>query len=165
MRVNQLDAAKKIVGAVTKIVDPQPRPATAQTVTIGCPPERVAEFWRDPAQLSVVLGDIGMVESAGGETYRWRLQNEPDVAWDSRLVTDAGAVRFIGTGDDNELAVTFRPAPRDLGTEVTLRVKTPAPGLLSGAAAYKVLYRLRALLQTGEVPTIKSNPSARNSAR
>lgn len=163
--MNQLDAAKKIVGAVTKIIDPQPRPATAQTVTIGCSAERVAEFWRDPAQLSVVLGDIGTVESAGGETYRWRLTDEPDVAWESRLATDAGATRFIGTGDDNELSVNYRPAPRDMGTEVTLRVKTPAPGLLSGAAAYKVLYRLRALLQTGEVPTIKSNPSARSSAR
>jgi hypothetical protein len=48
---------------------------------------------------------------------------------------------------------------------VTLRVEAPAPRLLSGAAAFKVLYRLRALMQTGEVPTIKSNPSARASAR
>ena len=61
--------------------------------------------------------------------------------------------------------VAFRPAPNHLGTELSLRLKTPAPDLLTGALAFKILYRCRALLQTGEVPTIRSNPSARPSAR
>jgi uncharacterized membrane protein len=134
-------------------------------VTIAVPTERVEQFWRDPDQLSVVLGDIADVEATGQDRFRWRLQDEPNVSWDSRLVAESGRVRYVGTSDDNELSVSCRAAPRDLGTEVTLRVKTPAPGLLSGAAAYKVLYRLRALMQTGEVPTIQFNPSARDSER
>ncbi|MEI4535529.1 hypothetical protein WAE93_30445 [Pseudomonas aeruginosa] len=72
-------------------------------------------------------------------------------------------IRFVGNG--NQIVVKYRAAPRELGTEVTLCVQAPAPALLSGAAAFKVLYRLRALMQTGEVPTIQSNPSARESAR
>ncbi|GFG65243.1 hypothetical protein MKUB_27330 [Mycobacterium kubicae] len=164
--MNYLDAAKdQVLGVVNKVVDMQPQRAAAQTVTIACPVERVAAFWRDPAQLSVVLGDIAEVDSVGEDRYRWRTLTEPDLSWESRLVTFPDGVEFVGTSDGNELTVNYRPAPRDLGTEVTLHVKTPAPGMLTGAAAFKLLYRLRALLQTGEVPTIKSNPSARNSAR
>jgi hypothetical protein len=110
-----------------------------------------------------VLGDIAEVETIGNDRYRWQLMDGP--AWESRLAAEPGRLRYVGTSDDNELAVEYRPAPNDLGTEVTLRVKVPAPGLLSGAAAFKVLYRTRALIQTGEVPTIRSNPSARKSAR
>lgn len=152
-----------VKGVVKKVVDAQPARATAQTVTVACPVERIAQFWRDPQQLSEVLGDVAEVEVSGPYRYRWRLLGGSAVAWDSRLVPEDDGVRFIGGG--NELAISYRPAPHDLGTEVTLRATTPAPGLLSGAAAFKVLYRLRALMQTGEVPTIRSNPSARASAR
>lgn len=85
------------------------------------------------------------------------------MVWESTLVEEADGVRFVGDG--NQIEVKYRPAPHELGTEVALSVKTAAPALLSGAAAYKVLYRLRALMQTGEVPTIQSNPSARKSVR
>ena len=164
--MSYLDSAKnQVLSAVGKVVDVQQPKATAQTVTIAAPVERVEHFWRDTDQLSVVLGDIADVEPGGEDRYRWRLEDQPDVSWESRLVVEPGRIRYVGTGDDNELVVSWQAAPRDLGTEVTLRVKTPAPGLLSGAAAYKVLYRVRALLQTGEVPTLQSNPSARNSAR
>lgn len=154
---------KVVTKVVSMVADTAPSGAKAQTVTIACPPERIEQFWRDPEQLSVVLGDIAEVEATGEDRYRWRVMDGP--AWESRLVTDPGRVRYVGSADDNELVVEYRPAPNDLGTEVTLRVKAPAPGLLSGAAAFKVLYRLRALVQTGEVPTIRSNPSARKSAR
>jgi uncharacterized membrane protein len=162
--VGYLDFAKdRVAGAVKKVVDAQPARATAQSVTIACPVERVAEFWGDPHQLSVVLGEIADVDVSGSDRYRWRMLDHPDVAWESRVIREPDGVRFVGGG--NELAVSYRPAPNDLGTEVTLRATTPVPGLLSGAAAFKVLYRIRALLQTGEVPTIRSNPSARASAR
>ncbi|OBJ53111.1 hypothetical protein [Mycobacterium sp. 1423905.2] len=164
--MSYLDAAKgQVLNVVNKVVELQPQRAAAQTVTIACPVERVAETWHDPARLSVVLGDIAEVEATGEDRYRWRTLGEPNVTWESRLVSFPDGVEFVGTSDDNELTVKYRPAPRDLGTEVTLHVKTPAPGMLTGAAAFKLLYRLRALLQTGEVPTIKSNPSARESAR
>jgi uncharacterized membrane protein len=166
--MNYLDAAKKQVAEVAgKLADQLPQRTATQSVTVMSPLERVEQFWRDPAQLSVVLGDLGDVEITGPDRYRWRLRAGPvHTSWDSRLQTDIAGVRFVGTGDDhNEIVVTYRPAPRDLGTEVTLTTKSPAPGLLSGALAVKVLYRVRALLQTGEVPTIASNPSARDSAR
>lgn len=161
-----LDVAKdQVLGVVNKIVDVLPSRAVAQTVTIAAPLERIEQFWRDPGQLSAVLGDIADVDTTGHDRYRWHLLEGSEVVWESRLVQEPDGVRFVGTGDGNELAVNYRSAPRELGTEVTLRVKIPAPGLLSGGAAYKFLYRLRALMQTGEVPTIQHNPSARTSAR
>jgi uncharacterized membrane protein len=162
--VSYLDFAKdQVLGVVNRVIDMAPRRAKAQTVTIACPVERIERFWRDPDQLSVVLGDIADIDADGPDRYRWRVSAAPDVTWDSRLVEEPGGIRFVGNG--NEIVVTYRPAPRELGTEVTLCVKAPAPALLSGGAAFKVLYRLRALMQTGEVPTIQSNPSARESAR
>ncbi len=156
-------AKNQVLGVVNKIIDVAPRHARGQTVTIACPVERIEQFWRDPDQLSVVLGDIAEVDADGRDRYRWRLSAEPDVSWKSTLVAETDGVRFVGNG--NQIVVHYRPAPRQLGTEVTLCLKTPAPALLSGAAAFKILYRLRALMQTDEVPTIQSNPSARKSAR
>ncbi|OBJ89270.1 hypothetical protein [Mycobacterium sp. 1245852.3] len=162
--MSYLESAKKqVLGAVNKVIDLPSRQGRAQTVTIACPVERIEQFWRDPDQLSVVLGDIAEIDVDERDRYRWKMSAEPPVEWKSTRVAESGAVRFVGQG--NEIAVRYRPAPHELGTEVTLRIKAPAPALLSGAAAFKILYRLRALMQTGEVPTIRSNPSARKSAR
>lgn len=48
-----------------------------------------------------------------------------------------------------------------LGTEVTLTLQLPAPNVVLRGAAFKVLYRARALLQTGELPTLTPTPAAR----
>lgn len=158
-------AKSRAAGLAGRVAEMLPHRATAQTVTIACPVEPVARFWRDPAQLSMVLGDVASVDADGQDRYLWHLLQGPAVVWESELVEEPDGLRFVGVGDGSEFSVSYRPAPHDLGTEVTLRVKTPVPGLLTGAAAYQVLYRLRALLQTGEIPTIVSNPSARRSAR
>ena len=67
-------------------------------------------------------------------------------------------------GDEAEgsalLAVRALPAPRDLGSEVRFELDLPA-----GAVAFTLLYRLRALLQTGEIPTLRPQPAAREEDR
>lgn len=164
--MSYLDFAKdKALGAVKMVGAGQPNRTTAQTVTIACPVERIEQFWRDPEQMSVVLGDIAEVELKGPDRYRWRSLTGPTLVWESELIPEPEGLRFVGTADASRITVSYRPAPGKLGTEVTLRADTPVPGLLAGAAAFKALYRLRALMQTGEVPTIRNNPSARKSAR
>ncbi|CAA9384346.1 MAG: hypothetical protein AVDCRST_MAG35-35, partial [uncultured Quadrisphaera sp.] len=66
-----------------------------------------------------------------------------------------------GHGTGHEVALSLAPAPQDLGTEATLRLDLPVPGLAAGALAFTLLYRLRALLQTGEVPPPPPPPAAR----
>lgn len=166
-----LDSAKhRAVSLATEVVniigDRTSGDATGgQTVTINADVVEVEELFRDARRMSVVLGELGDVDYTGPDRYRWNLHAGPvSTMWESRIHTDDGGVRFVGD-DGNEILVGFRPAPNHLGTEVTLKTKTPAPDLLSGALAFKLLYRCRALLQTGEVPTIRNNPSARPSAR
>jgi uncharacterized membrane protein len=144
----------------------------SQSVTISKDPETVKQLFRDPDRLSQVLGDIAEVQQTGGEDhFRWVFRRRPldGTSWTSVLIADSSRLRFVDadqSGDtSNEIVLDFSAAPRGLGTEVTLRVKSPAPALLSGALGFKALYRARALLQTGEIPTIRKNPSARKSAR
>lgn len=144
----------------------------SQSVTISKDPETVKQLFRDSGRLSQVLGDIAEVQQTGGEDhFRWVFRRGPldGTSWNSVLIADSGRLRFVDAdqngGTGNEIVLDFSAAPRGLGTEVTLRVKSPAPALLSGALGFKALYRARALLQTGEIPTIRKNPSARKSAR
>lgn len=170
-----LDTAKdRAVGVagtlVNKITGDEPaEAANGQWVTVRCTVVEAEELWRDARRMSIVLGDLGEVEYRDPDIYRWTLHAGPaSTTWESRVHSEPGGLRFVGTGggpDTNEIVVIYRPAPNELGTELGLKTKTPAPDLLSGAMAFKVLYRCRALLLTGEVPTIRSNPSARPSAR
>jgi hypothetical protein len=45
---------------------------------------------------------------------------------------------------------------------VTLRLEAGAPGAMAQALAGKVVRRLKALVETGEVPTTANNPAARS---
>jgi len=58
------------------------------------------------------------------------------------------------------------PADRDWGHTTTLRLTltTPMPGLATNVVAGKALRRLKALTETGEIPTTDFNPSARADA-
>ena len=55
---------------------------------------------------------------------------------------------------------------RDWGTTTTLRleVSAPVPGMATQALAGKAVRRLKALCETGEVPSTDFNPSARADA-
>ncbi|MGK8488893.1 SRPBCC family protein [Nocardia asiatica] len=148
--------------------------SSTQTVTIARPRAEVERFWRDPANLSEVMGDVADVRSSGPSSYEWTLHAGADgrTTWQTTLQEEEGRFRFVGSTDDStssapglELELRFRDAPRDLGTEVTMRARTPLPDVLTGAATFTALYRARARLQTGEVPTLAHNPSARSSAR
>jgi uncharacterized membrane protein len=160
---------RHVAGAV---VDRTGHREQSQSITIGRPKESVQQFFQDPGRLSEVLGDIAEVrKTTADDRLCWAFRQGPldGTSWESLLIADAGRLRFVDAkengGIGNEITLDFSDAPRGMGTEVTLRVKSPAPGLLSGALAYKALYRARALLQTGEIPTIRKNPSARKSAR
>ena len=171
-------AREQLTDLVGKLVDSTAGSGNSQTLTISRPRSEVEQFWRDPGKLSEVLGDVAEVRSTEPGSYEWTLNPGADepTTWNTTLVEGDGSLRFVGeTGEDStaqnstadppEVELTFRDAPHDLGTEVTIRTKTPVPDILTGAATFKALYRARALLQTGELPTLRHNPSARHAAR
>ncbi|WP_280334315.1 hypothetical protein [Nocardia wallacei] len=154
-----------LAGTVTGAVS---RGGPAQTLTIGAPAAEVERFWREPDKLSAVFDGVADVHETGPGRYRWTFPHAPDqAAWDTELLAEGGGLRFVGIEDDDsgrrgpQIRLTFRDAPHDLGTEVTLYARTPLPDILTGPAVFAVLYRARALLQTGEIPTLAHNPSAR----
>ncbi|BBX67348.1 SRPBCC family protein [Mycolicibacterium psychrotolerans] len=159
--------AKHLVAkAAEKVTDHAGADSPVQAVTIGRPRPEVVALFTDPDRLSRVFGDVAAVESIGPDRQRWTFGS--DTAWECVVgVDDDSHVRFVDARPDGttSVALTFRDAPSDRGTEVIARLSTPGPGALTGALAFKVLYRARALLMTGEIPTIVRNPSARASAR
>ncbi|WP_063022786.1 SRPBCC family protein [Nocardia niwae] len=173
--MHYIDDTKHLLSdLVGRVIESASSYSGSQTVTIACPRAEVEQFWRDPAKLSEVLGDVAEVRATEPSVYEWTLHSGTDgrTTWKTTLRAEEGHFRFVGsTGDDTtsaqglEIELSFRDAPRDLGTEVTMRARTPLPDVLTGAAMFTALYRSRARLQTGEIPTLAHNPSARSSAR
>lgn len=151
--------------------------AVRQTLTVGRPVEEVAALWRDAAAVRQVLGDAGTVEvdpGSAGDRWTWRLvrpgSDEP-VEWRTALA-DGGVPRTLRWADPDDasdaassLVVVLREAPQDLGTEQVVRLDLPVPGLVAGAMALSLGYRARALVMTGEVPTITPQPAGRGAER
>ncbi|BCN64244.1 hypothetical protein [Prescottella equi] len=170
--MNYLDNVVQKVGQVVgEAVGHVSKSDATQSVTIARPRDEVTQFWRDPQSLSAVFDQAAEVRAGdvAGE-YVWSPVGSPDDAesWRATLREDEDGFRFTTTGGDATgptpgFVLGFRDAPHGLGTEVTLRARTPLPEFLSSLAAFAVLYRARALLQTGEVPTLRDNPSARRS--
>jgi hypothetical protein len=65
-----------------------------------------------------------------------------------------------------DVSLTFGDEVRDWGTVVTvdLRLEAPVPGLAAQTLAGKLVRRLKALAETGEVPTTAHNPAWREDA-
>lgn len=161
-------AKRQAQGLLDSAVEALRRRERPQSVTIACDLEVVKQFFCDPVTLSQVLGDIADVTETSAGRFRWQFSGGPasGAGWDSVLVAGDRRVRFADADPStNEVILDFACAPNEMGTEVTLRIHGPVPSLLSGALAFKALYRARALLQAGELPTIRHNPSARPSAR
>jgi uncharacterized membrane protein len=158
--------AKELAVKVLRSSGPQP---ISQSITIRRPREVVVRFFQDPAALSQVFGDIADVETPGPNRLRWTFagQDDESTVWECVVTVEDQFVKFadVAAGSASGIVLEVRDAPQDRGTEVIARVNSPAPGPLTGPLTFKALYRARALLQTGEVPTIKHNPSARASDR
>ena len=173
--MNLVDTAKEqikhaVERVAEKVTDTVATDSRIQAVTIARPRHEVVEFFQDSNRLSEVFGDVAEVSSIGPNHLRWKFvfhdAEGPD--WECVVVVeDESRVRYVSIDSDRsaEIVLDMRDAPQERGTEVIARISSPAPGALTGALAFKALYRARALLLTGEVPTIRHNPGARASDR
>ncbi|WP_040835498.1 hypothetical protein [Nocardia brevicatena] len=167
--MHYMDKAKEqlatLVGKVAGVVGRGSSSSSHQTMTIERPRPEVERFWREPENLARTLDGIAEIHPTEPDHLEWTFapESEHPVTWESTSVVEENGLRFVDAADPDiaEIAIGFADAPHDLGTEVTIRAMTPAPNLLTGAAAFTALYRARALLQTGEAPTLEHNPSAR----
>lgn len=159
---------------------PDHTPTASRSTVIRRPADELYEAWQDPDRLSAVGGDIVAVTAPTADRLRWTV-NGPfgrTVSWETRVI-EAGPgseLRLETTADaaiSGEGTVHLQPTSGDRGTRVTLSVDLNLPGgSLTDVAERRfggvlekpvgrTLHRFKALAETGEVPTLAENPSAR----
>ncbi|SDJ49234.1 SRPBCC family protein [Natronorubrum texcoconense] len=158
------------------------RPTIKRSVTVGKPADELEAFWRDPEQLSRIVGEYADVSPTmgDGDHHRWQVSLPAGrrLEWQTRLVEERSGERLQwetvgGAPISYEATIRFQPAPNDHGTEVTLEIRFDPPGgtLSDGAMkrlgivpeslAGTVLDRFKSLAETGEIPSLETNPSNR----
>ncbi|GMT96089.1 hypothetical protein KH5H1_02080 [Corallococcus caeni] len=162
----------------------EPRVEVERTITVGRPAEELYRLWGEPSTLNLLMAHFADVTpTRGGDGRHWQVHGPlgRELSWDSRVVEDRPPElhRWESTEDSPvkvEGQVRFKPAPADWGTEVTLHLAFAPPGGALGEAlakrlraipalqVMKVLRRFKSLAETGEMPTLDHNPSARVSA-
>ena len=151
-----------------------------RSVTIGRPADELYERWRDPETMTRIVGGFADVMAPSEDRWHWTVTAPLgfSVTWDTEFVEDRPGefLRWTSTADaavSNEGSVHFRPAPDDRGTEVTFQFRIDSPGgavgdavaarlgIVPDALAGVALDRFKSLVETGEIPTLEKNPSAR----
>ena len=157
------------------------KPTTISSViTVGKPKDELYRKWRDPEVMSEVFGGILQISGAGEGRIRVRarLPGGHAASWMSKVVQqqDGSSLRWRTDADaavPYDMYLEFRDArPAEWGTEVTLGVSplshgSVAEGILEisksmdEAVLMKVLRRFKALIESGEIPTLSHNPAGR----
>jgi uncharacterized membrane protein len=149
-------------------------------VTIGKPIEEVFNFWRNFQNLSFFMKDLKEVEVLSPTLSRWTMQLQSGVkaSWEAEIVAERKNEMISwhslpGSEVVTKGSVWFSPAPQGLGCVVSLVMEYEAPGgkltelvtKLSGEDGDTLLQvnlrRLKAYLETGEIPTTEGQPSGR----
>jgi uncharacterized membrane protein len=140
-----------------------------KAITINRPPEEVYRFWRNFENLPNFTAHLEAVEVKNGVSlWRARAPAGVSVEWEAEVTLDrpneAIAWRSIDSSTvPNQGLVTFRPAPRNRGTEVKVELSYRPPAGVVGVTLAKLfgeepgqqiegdLRRLKQVLETGEV--------------
>jgi uncharacterized membrane protein len=152
-----------------------------RSITIGADPEEVYRVLREPQTLRRVMAPIAEIRPSGTNRAHWRVRGPLNSAleWETTIVEakDGELLRWVsmpGARVPQAGLIILRRAPRDLGTELTIRLRFGGPGGVAGALGAKLLAlapmkvvgraarNLKALVEAGEIPTLKHNPSARD---
>lgn len=171
---------QKVVGQAAKTLgaDPEQPNRATQTLTVSASPDELFAFFRDPASFQRVLRNVVEVQPGPDGALRWTVSGPggSDLDLDAQLSEERSGelLRWTpanGDGTPTELEIRLRPALAGEGTAITMRLEpepagtaATAQGALAGALVVKTLYRTKALFETGEVPTLENNPSARPGA-
>ena len=159
--------------ALESALDPVEESATS-SVLVNCTSAEAYQFWRNLENLPRFMRHLESVSDLGGGKSRWTVLGPSG----SRFHCDAEifeenenqAIRWQstqGSGIPATGSVDFHQAPGDRGTVVTLSLNYSPPGgkslfwaakLMGKKPAFLLrqdLRRFKALLETGEIPTIE----------
>lgn len=150
-------------------------------LTIGKSAEDLHALWRNPQTLPAISRDVATITPVDNDRARWVLPLPAGLhaEWETAVVDEevGKSLHWQASGSPrHEGWLRLRPAPQGRGTEVALRfvfapadsvsgtLLQPVQGLLKPvlkAAARKLLRNFKSFAETGEVPTLDGNTSAR----
>lgn len=152
-------------------------PEVESAITIAKPADELYRLWRNPQNLSRIMGHFADVQARGDNRMHWRVHAPLDqkVEWDAEIIEEQPGerLRWVSVGDaplPNEGEVAFRSKAPESGTEVHLWMRFEPPGGAMGKAAVAIagsvphsiarhaLRRFKSLAETGEVQTLRHNP-------
>jgi uncharacterized membrane protein len=149
-----------------------------RAITILRPAEELYTFWRRLENLAKVVKHPIKITALSDTESHWVVTGPAGsrVEWDA-VITEDRRNEFLawesraGADVSNRGSVRFTPAPGDEGTEVAVELEYQPPGGKLGALIAKLtgkaadqqvgdaLRRMKALLETGEMPTIEGQPA------
>ena len=162
---------------------PKAMEQTVNTITIQRSPEEIFAFWRELENLPRVMPDVRSVRRTGERRSHWvaRGPGGKQIEWEAEI-TEERPNELIswrslpGADADNSGTVSFRRAPGDRGTIVRVEMRYRLPGGSLGAAISRLvlqapgqktqldLYRLKQIMETGQVTTTEGQPAGRPSS-
>lgn len=156
---------------------------TTQVVSINKSPEECYRFWRNFENLPKFLEHVQSVQMTGDRRSHWVVKAPAgmSVEWDAELLRDEPERiewrSLPGADVENSGSVEFRKAPAGHGTIVRASIQYKSPAGQVGSAIAKLfarepamqaksdLKRFKAMIETGEVPTIIGQSSGRMFSR
>lgn len=113
-----------------------------RSLLIGKSADELYHLFREPSTLSRCMEGLAEVTPAGDGLLHWKLGR--DTEFDTRFVEDRpGEVlrwESLEGEAEHQGSVRFRPAPKNGGTEVTLRLQPLIPGNALTRAVAKLIF-------------------------
>jgi uncharacterized membrane protein len=159
---------------------PEPSVGTRveRNVTINKPPDVLYRFWRNFENLPLIMNHLESVRVVDDKRSHWVAKGPAgtNIEWDSELTKEIENEQLDwqslrGSQVTNLGSVLFKQAPDNRGTEVKVIFGYDPPGGSIGAAFAKLfgeepsqqvaddLRRFKQLMETGEIATVKGQPS------
>lgn len=148
-----------------------------RSITIGKPRDELYRFWRDVANLPMFLSHLESVTEQSDRRSHWTAKAPLGrrAEWDAVITEDQPStmIAWRSLPDatiTNHGQVRFSDAPGGRGTELFVRLVYEPPLGTAGAALAKLfqdeptqeveadLRRLKAILESGEAPTVQEQP-------
>jgi uncharacterized membrane protein len=159
--------------------DGREKQALTRAKTIRKTPEELANLLRNPEAVDQMMTNLAQVTRTGPDRMRWKFRGRgtPLVEFETKIVDERPGQEMTwetveGASVPHRITCRFKNAPADRGTEVYMEfralpaddIKLPIGEFAPELMLRRLLRRLQALAESGEVPTIAYNPSARPNA-
>ncbi|MBV8772457.1 MAG: cyclase/dehydrase [Deltaproteobacteria bacterium] len=150
-----------------------------KSISINSSAVELYRFCREPSNLARISNVVESVTSDGDRQLRWRVKGpgESPIEWRMRIIDDrpneliwwrssdsapievSGSIRFSSRPDNRgtivRVEILRRPLSAGMGTSLQIL------GSRTEFQVSEALRRLKALIETGEIPTTKGQPSGR----